>query len=150
MGVIKIENADPQSSHPLVFDVMSTDESATEPLATHVLKFGDFVVVGSLENIKMVSPAEKAERDAAALAETTAAEKQAQADNLAVQQQATSLSAAATDYPAEAEPATARYKRSALEDMTKDDLQGIADDHDIEIHSHATKAEMVDAIMKGQ
>jgi Rho termination factor, N-terminal domain len=145
MAAIKIENADVQSPYPLVIDVMSADEAATEPTATHVLKFGDFVILGSLDNLKVVTPAEKAKRDAEALAKTQEAELKAQADNKAAQEQgqAQSLSAAATDAPA-------KYKRAQLEDMTKDELQGVADDLDIDITSHSTKAEMVDAILKGQ
>jgi hypothetical protein len=141
MGDIKVENADVNSSHPLVLDVMG-DPTSKEPVATHVLTFGDFVIVGALDNLKIVSFEEWTQRQA----DAAAAAKEAEAAAVA-EQHASPLSSDATDY---AEPATAKLKRRDLEEMTKDDLQGIADDHDIEIPSHATKAEMVDLIVKGQ
>lgn len=141
MAVIKVENADPHSSIPLVFDIMG-DATSKEPTATHRLTFGDFVLIGSLDNLHMVTVEEWQAR------QTEEAEAKAAEEKAAQEQQATTLSSAATDYADATAPG--KLKRNHLEEMTKDQLQEVADDRDIEVSSHWTKADMVDAILKGQ
>lgn len=140
MADIKVENADPTTSHPLVIDVMG-DAASKEPTATHVLTFGDFVIVQALDNLVIVSAEDWAQRQA----DAAAAQKEAEAKATEAQH-ASPLSAEATDH---AEP-TARLKRKDLEDMTKAQLEEVADDHDVDVNQHMTKDEMIDAIVRGQ
>ncbi len=133
MAVIKVENADPHSSIPLVFDVMG-DATSKEPTETHRLTFGQFVTIGSLENLHMVTVEEWQARQAE--------EAEAKAKEEKKDQAATTLSAAA------AEPET-KLKRKDLEELTKDELVAYADNHDIEVSPHWNKADIVDAIVRG-
>lgn len=44
----------------------------------------------------------------------------------------------------------ATHTRAQLEHMTKDELIDLADEQDIEVDSHATKAAIIDAIVRAQ
>ena len=47
---------------------------------------------------------------------------------------------------ADAQP---KLKRKDLEELTKDELVAYADNHEIEVNQHWTKADIIDAIVKG-
>jgi hypothetical protein len=137
MAAIKVENADPHSSIPLVFDVTSPD--ATEPLATHNLAFGDFVIIGSLDNLHMVTVEEWQTR------------KKVEAEEAEAKAQAAAREADAPtgkDF-SDVQPAMTKLKRKELEEMTKEDLVAYADDRDIDVNGHWNKADIIDAIVRG-
>ena len=86
MALLKIENADHLSSDPFVFDVMDIKDK--DITATHVLKFGDFVLVESLENLHAVPPFAYAARVADQAKRDTEKDRMAQLDNLLAQKRA--------------------------------------------------------------